>query len=231
MLSMKNIKIFILLLVLSFCACSSNKAAVPVKEEFIVSLDSRQVELGVIEGQLHTTPLLPMLKKSGITVIYFPEEDAVCLRYKMELYTFHQFWSYSGREEFLKALEKYNKDFTDRNLKKGGARKSKRSYGTVEGYLIWQLAAITIRARANVNLEMGYAFAQRSPYFTINQREAEFEHAFDRSNNRTSSQIPIYFTRAQAAELAALFDPDLLSTILPEPIRRIEPTDVDYDEY
>jgi len=211
--------ICLIFIALMFVSCNTIKTP---KEEFTVDLRSPQIPVGEIELQFDTFLSLIGLKKETIAVSYFPLEDAVCLEYREEFVTYHQFWSYDGRLEFISALEKYNKDFEERNLA-GNSRKSLRNYGVVEGYLIWQMSRITIQARANMEMELGYRFrsisrsVSRTPYFTVNQRAAEYTEELSRDNNRTSPEITMFFTRAQAAELAAFFDQDFLRSLVQTP--------------
>ena len=171
------------------------------------------------------------LRKGTVNVIYFPDEDAVALQYRESLYTYHQFWSFEGRDVFLKALEQYAEDFTARNFT-NSSRRSRRTYGTVEGFLIWQMHSFTTQARGNMDVELGYFFKNRAPYFTVTQREAEYIHPEFKSENRTSKTIIMYFTRAQAAELAALFDRQFLDGLTPVGTpRRIINRNIDFDEY
>ncbi|MDR0319933.1 MAG: hypothetical protein LBI28_00380 [Treponema sp.] len=173
-------------------------------------MNSRQIEIGEIEAQFNPPLSLGTLKKENVKVLYFPQEDAVCLQYKHEFVTYHQFWSAHGRRTFAAALAKYNEDYDARNLNAKGGRRTRSTYGSVKGYLIWQMFSFTVQARANMNLGMGYEFKERSPYFTINQGVAEYREEISRDNNKNSPIIALYFTRAQAAELAALFDPAFL---------------------
>jgi hypothetical protein len=179
------------------------------REQFVVNLNSPQIPIGEVELRFNTFMSMRGLRLEKANVIYFPREDAVCIQYRHEFVTYHQFWSRIGRLEFLAALEKYNEEYTERTLVIND-RRSKRNYGVVEGYLIWQMYSFTVQARANMNVELGYEFRDRSPFFTINQRQAEYKEDNSRDNNRTSPVITMYFTRAQAAQLADLFDPEFL---------------------
>jgi len=205
------------------------------REKFIVSLNSPQVPIGDIELQFSAFMSLGKLKKDTVKAIYFPKEDAVCLQYRRELITYHQFWSYSGRQTFITALERYNNDYTERSLITQN-RRTLRNYGVVEGYLYWQQFSFTVQAKANVNIDIGYQFKDNAPYFSVNQREAEYKEEISREDSRTSAVTTLYFTRAQASELAAVFDQAFLQSLVAIPIPGItaEPEvipNVDRDEY
>jgi hypothetical protein len=186
-------------------------------EDFKVNMNSPQVTVGEIELQLDTLMGMGPLKKQTVIVSYFPREDAICLKYKYEFYNYNQFWDRKGRLNFINALVKYNEDYDARNLQMGSS-KSQQKYGTTRGFLVWQQFSFTVQAHANMNVDFGYTFKNRSPYFSVYQREAEFINELignDNSgdgemksggNNRTSPTITMYFTRAQAAELSEIFE-------------------------
>ena len=209
-------KCLLLILSISFCfaVLSSCGGLERVRrEQFTVNPNSHKIPIGEIELQFDTFMLMRGLRKDNISVYYYPREDAVCLQYRHEFVNFHQFWSRRGRLEFISALDSYYKDYEERTLIVKN-RNSKRQYSTVEGYLVWQMYTFTIQARANMNLELGYEFKDRAPYFTVNQRQAEFKEDHSRENSRTSPVVTMYFTRAQASELAKLFDHDFLQNVI-----------------
>ena len=183
------------------------------KEKFTVSLRSPRVPIGEIEVQFNAFLSFGSLKKDIVKVSYFPREDAVCLQYRRDLVTYHQFWSNSGRQALISSLEQYNTDYNARVLIPKN-RRTIRQFNNVEGYLYWQMDRFTVQAKANMKVELGYQFRDNSPYFSIHQREAEYKEEMSRDNNRTSPAITMFFTRSQAAELAALFDQSFLLAAL-----------------
>ena len=215
---MKIVYPLIIALILVSCVTTKTK-----KEEFTVDPDSPRVEIGVIEAQFDRLFSIGGLRKANIAVFYFPHEDAVCLRYRSDLITYNQFWSGEGREAFINSLEMYKEDYSQRNLSSKGSRKAKQKYGIVQGYLVWQLHRLAVLANANMNVELGYSFYKKAPYFTVNQMEAEFISPIARDDNRTSQIITIFFTRAQAEELAALFDRKFLDGFAAPASRGITP--------
>jgi hypothetical protein len=200
-----------LLVILAICimlsvTISGCKTTNKVKlNDFSINMDSPQIPIKEIELQMDTAMGFGKLKKQNVTVLYFPQEDAVCLRYKYESYTYHQFWNKRGRLGFVSALQNYNIDYEARDLQRNSAN-SLQNYGIVRGYLVWQQLSIFVQAHANMNLELGYTFNDRSPYFTVYQRNAEYIDVRGMDSPRTSPNITMYFTRAQAAELAEIFE-------------------------
>lgn len=223
---MKVIPILFLVLVLS--SCNSLKGKDPEPPKFSVSLSSRQIPLGTAETQRARNFPLSGLLKVEINVIYFPDEDALCLVYRSDFYTYHQFWDESGRQLFLRTLYRYMEEYERRNLD-SNSRTSRTRYGTTEGFLMWQEYSFTRRYSANMNMDFGYSFVDRSPYFTVTQR-ATTQYEADGHTSNNSQEIAMYFTRAQAQELAEYFDEELLREhALPSSERRIISPRVDVD--
>jgi hypothetical protein len=159
---------------------------------------------------------MPGIKKINIDVLFFPVEDAICLEYKLNTYTYQQFWHRAGRRAFTKALENYNEDFDGQKLRNRNTR-TKSQYGVVEEcYLVWEQSSRTAQGYGNMNIELGYYFRENSPFFAATQMEAFFDSpTFDDDFDQISAEIPMFFTRAQAEELSALFAQDYLQSIAP----------------
>jgi hypothetical protein len=184
-----------------------------VKQLFTVDLKSPQVSLGSIEIQIDKI-FGGLTKDDNFIVTYFPVEDAVCIQYRHEFINFYQFWNKANRDAFVKALEEYKEDFTQRNFGKS-SKKSKRHYNTVKGYLIWQMFSFTVQANGHPDIDLGYYFKSKMPYFTITQRETYYIDLESSNNNRKTNEIMFYFTRAQADILAGLFNQDFLNGLAP----------------
>jgi len=202
---MKFLKKVTIILFLGLLVSSCQTTGRVKIDDFTVNMNSPKITVGEVELQFETMMGMGKLKKQNVDVFYFPKEDAVCLTYKYEFYTYNQFWDRRGRRVFISALQKYNEDYEARNLERN-TNKTQLKYGTVRGYLIWQQAAFTVQAFANMNVDLGYTFKERSPYFTIYQRDTEYIDENARDNNRISPNLTMYFTRAQAAELAEIFE-------------------------
>jgi hypothetical protein len=214
--------IAILALALSLGACSSQKPV--VEKPFEVSLESTRIPVGTLEAQFDKTVALMGLRQVEVTVSYFPAEDAVCLQYRIDFMTYYLFWSRKGRETYLNALERYKEDFTQRNLKNSGSRSTRRAYGKADCYLIWQAGALLTRSRASNVTEIGYDIKNidnnKASFFTLTQRESTYIPETSKTEWRNTKDIFIYLTRAKADELAAFFDQSLLSTLVPDRLKK-----------
>jgi ABC-type uncharacterized transport system auxiliary subunit len=214
--------IAILALVLSLGACTIKRAV--NEEPFIVNFESPRIQAGTFEAQFDKTVALMGLRQVEVTVSYFPIEDAVCLQYRIDLMTYYLFWNREGRETYIKALEKYKEDFTQRNIKTKGNRNTRRKYGKADCYLIWQAAAFLTRSRASNVTEIGYDIKDiednKASFFSLWQRESVYIAETAQQELRNSPNILIYLTRAKADELAGLFNQDLLESLVPDSMKR-----------
>jgi hypothetical protein len=235
-LIMKKI-ISILIIALSLNSCNLFRKEILRRESIptplTVDFRSPQMPAGQIEAQFNRAFPLTGIIKREINVSYYPYEDAVCLQFRLNTLTYHMFWHKAGREAFVKALAKYNDDFSAQKLTNRNNR-TKNQYGTVENnYLIWYMSSFTTRANGNMNTELGYYFREDSPFFAITLLEAYYKsRTLEKSDDQTSPVIPVFFTRSQAEELAAFFDESYLRSLAPniQPAQRINP-DADFEQY
>jgi hypothetical protein len=209
----------ILTLALLICACSTAKT---VKEApFTVDFNSPRIRAGTIEAQFEKIVNIAGLRTIKVNVDYFPLEDAVCLQYRLDFMTFYMYMDKQGRDAYLNALERYKEDFTNRALDTKGSKKTRRQYGNVEVYLIWQAFAYTLRAKANTFIDYGYDIKRisknRASFFTIYRRETKFTDTnTSEQDNKIAPNEIMFFTRAQADDLAELLDQDLLKSLTPD---------------
>jgi len=206
--------IIILVTVFLICSCSST----PQEEPFSVDLNSPRFEAGSIEVYLDKFFSLGNLKKNNltkntITVYYYPIEDAVCLYFNVMYVHCNQFWDRDGREAFTKAFERYQEEYEQRKLAKGGKRATRGMYGEVLGFFTWRKTDIGIRAHGSPKIKLGYQFKDQSVFFTATQMESYYEDPIARSRNQTSPVTVMYFTRAQAESLITLFKQENLRSL------------------
>jgi len=211
----------ILVFALSLGACAAQKT---VKEKpFAVDLDSPRIMAGITEAQFDKIINLAGLRTVKVTVDYYPQDDAVCLRYRLDLMTYYLFFDKEGREAYIKALNQYKEDFENKALKTKGNKYTRRQYGNVEIYLVWQAFAYTMRSKANTLVDFGYDIksvsSNRAAFFTLYRREARYRSVnSSEQDQKVATNEPMYLTRSQADELAALLDQDYLNALTPDKI-------------
>ena len=200
-------------------------------------MNSRNIPIGKAEIQVNKFLSIGALKKLNADILYYPLDNAVCIRYRHQLNTYHLFLSQFGRQSFIDGLNNYKESYEARELDTQN-RKTIRSFGVVQGYLYWQMSNFTVQSKSSVNVSIGYQFKDNSPFFTIRQERAEDKSNVTDEENRISTVVTMFFTRAQAAELAVLLEQDFLNSIaMPPSAAKKEqqppppPVDPDRDEY
>jgi len=149
-----------------------------------------------------------------VEAVFHPRTNSVSLEFRYEFVSYRQFWDETARRQFIAALERYNEDFEARNLI-NRHRQTRSVYGRVIGRLEWQTARFTTRNVAYPIIELGYRFRENSPFFATLSRPTVSEETRDAGAGRTESrQLNMYFTRAQAADLARIFEQSYLLGIL-----------------
>jgi hypothetical protein len=190
---------------------------------FSVDLLSPHQEIGAAEAYFDRYLSIGGLRKREMPVSYYPVEDTVCLQFNIQFAECKQFWDKTGRQAFINALERYKVDYEQRLLVKASKRTARRMYGSVDGFFTWKKTKIGLQAHGSPKLELGYNIKERSACFTTSQLESLYVDPIARSRNQTSPVIMMYFTRAQAEALAALFDEKNLQPLRPQPSVPVAP--------
>ena len=168
------------------------------------------------------------LKSERVEVFFYPRENEVALEVTNSTYRLSLFWNKDARRLFIEALNRYEEDFAEKrlitNYNKTGA-----IYGKTKIRFQWKTLKVSPTYRASPYIEIGYRFREDAPFFMLRQKAAREESGVN-EGIKESPQYALYFTRAQARELAALFDNAfLLESIgdkeLPPPMKN------DRDEY
>ena len=194
------------------CALSCGTVDYAKKYPHMVA-NADPVSAGTIEVQFSRF-LSSRVAKAEVEVIFYPRLNAVALSFRHELVRHRQFWDEEGRRQFAESLERYKEDYAERNLI-DRYRKTRATYGKVRGKVEWEAFKYTKTRVAFPVIEIGYRFMEKMPFFTVFMRSAREEaDAADSSTRGESSQISMFFTRAQADELVKLFDQDYLMGLL-----------------
>jgi len=195
------------------CSCSS----APPPRTFSVDLKSPSFEAGAVEAYFDRYLSIGSLKKNPVKVFYYPNEDAVCLQFKVQLVSCNQFWDKAGRDAFTSAFKRYQEELREKKLD-GKGRKAREAYGTVPGYFTWKKTPVSVQAYGNPKINIGYQFKvvkkDASVFFTTTQTESRYEDPLSRDRSQTSPVLVIYFTRAQAESLIELFDQEYLQGLV-----------------
>ena len=169
------------------------------------------------------------LTKVSVDVIFYPRENEVALEFNHSSGgVYLQFWNEAARQHFIGSLKQYNDAFTGQMLTTN-YNKSKKIYGKVRGRFEWKPLKISSTYRSSPTIELGYRFRDNAPYFAAYQPAANEESGANKDISKSPS-YSIYFTRAQAEELAKLFDQDFLLQTVANILPQSKPDD-SRDEY
>jgi hypothetical protein len=151
-----------------------------------------------------------------VEAYFHPRLNAVSLEFKFELLKYRQFWDGPARKQFAAALELYRKDFDEKKLI-DKYRRTRAVYGKVKARVEWEAFKYAKTRVSNPMIELGYRFKEKTPFFATFMRSAkEIVTEEDTSSAMDSQYIYMYFTRAQADQMAMLFDQDRLMELLKE---------------
>jgi len=178
-------------------SCGSVK---PVSNPNMIA-DIDPVSLGSVNIWLDRT-FSSQLKEITAEVVFIPRKNEVTLEFRHEMLTYRQFWKEAARQYYIEALSRYKEDFDNKNLVSNN-RKTRTAYGKNTVRFEWETFKFSTTYRASPAVELGYRFKGAAVYFTALQRSANEESD---KNTRESPQFSMYFTRAQAEDLAKLFD-------------------------
>ncbi|MDR1353497.1 MAG: hypothetical protein LBK05_09470 [Treponema sp.] len=187
-------------------SCASNKTAsfVGENDDFLTddsgagSVALGNVDVGIIKA------FSSKVAKESAAAVYDGTNDIVTLEFQSAGGTHNrQYWTARARDGFIGALAQYEASYEARDLPRGFLSSGKRNvYGKSEILIHWWALSFSNRSRGQSRLDFGYLFKDRNPYFTVTQNEAKDTYVNPKNN---SAQVTLYFTRAMAQELAALF--------------------------
>ena len=203
--------IIVVFIAVSVClnACSSlEKAKEPIKVDNLAF----RYEAGSAEAQFDKL-LSSDLEKHKLSIFYYPDDDIVCLEYRVNFYNYSLFWDEDNRAAFIDALIRYKEDYEQRNLTAKRYLSTKRQYGTVNGLVMWYSFQKHAQGISYPDLEFGYYFKSNMPYFAVTQREAANVSETTTSRQNVIPNMVLYFTREQADVITGIFDREYLQTL------------------
>jgi len=197
-----SVPIAILVLLITSCAVT------PPAQPFTVGTSSASYKAGDIEAYFDNDFLKIKLKKRDVAVSYFPDDDAVCLQFKILNVDCRQYWSRAGRNAFTAALEQFKTDYEQKRLEKQ-THKTSSIYGSAQGYFTWKMLKFTSLASGSPEIKLGYYLRDNAAFFATTQESVDYKLP-DENRVMTYGETIVYFTRAQAEALTTLFNQDYL---------------------
>jgi hypothetical protein len=173
------------------------------------------IQVGSIEAEFDKM-LSSQVSTVEVKAVFHPRLNSVALEFRHDFITYRQFWDEDARKYFADALERYKSDYAERKLVDRYTR-SRASYGKTQGQLEWEAFRYTKTRTSHPVIDIGYRFRNKMPFFTTHMRSAKAIDKIDGSETKeNSSQVIMYFTRAQADDLVKLFDQSYLMGLIQE---------------
>jgi hypothetical protein len=185
----------------------------PPPKPFSVDINSTRYKVGETEAYFERPMSIGKIKKTPVTVYYYPADDAVCLQFRVMYISCNQFWTKKARDAYASALNQYKEEFEQKKLVDKG-RKTRDVYGSVDAFFTWKKTPVSYLAKGNPKIGLGYQFRQKSVLFTTTQGESYYEDPNSRNRSGTSPVLLIYYTRAQADVLAEMFSQEKLQSLI-----------------
>ena len=188
------------------CSCA---AIGNVKANPNMVADMNPISVGTAEAELDKM-FSSKLIKAEIEAIFYPRLNSVALKFRHQGVTYRQFWDLAARMNFITALERYKSDYADKNLDTK-YQKTRAIYGKNKGRVEWETFKFSRTHVAFPVYQIGYRFRENKPFFVALMLSAREEtNSSDAGTPMNSQQISMYLTRAQADELAKLFEQSYL---------------------
>ena len=180
------------------CASFNNAAKYP---DMVADVDP--FSIGTVNASFDQT-FPPQLRTDTVEVIFYPRENKVALEFKMNLGQYRQFWDKEGRRLFAVGLSRYEEDF-DKHRLTNNYNKTSSVYGKFKSRFEWKATSLSSTYKSSPVVQLGYRFRGDSPFFATRQLKADEETKTNEGLTESPS-FSIYFNRAQAKELAGMFD-------------------------
>ncbi|HKL86567.1 MAG TPA: hypothetical protein VJ861_09575 [Treponemataceae bacterium] len=195
------------LITVTILGCASSA---PIQSADMVA-NADPYEVGVVGASFST--FTGFNKKLGTFILSFaPRTNQVIIDTKNQGNETHIYLDRANRDALIVAMTSYFKEFENRTLKEKG--KTLNEYGKIIGFMEWGL--LTMNARGNPEIRLGYEFKEGSPFFTLTFPETDNILYNKGSAVKNSGYFQMFFTRSQLEEFGEMLLQDYLVSTLEE---------------
>lgn len=205
---------------------STNKRKQTEKKQFVlfkygnigdyISVDETSVfvpnAFGVLKQKRATVTIDPKLNEAGFGSAYLAAY-------------YYLFMDSDSRKAVMKAIDNYFSDFDKKRLKRDYAS-SFKVYGKAPVRLRWGTLSNSTPNNGETDMNFGYKFKEKSPYFciTIYPTFNEYSNVTEAAD-KESLMLTYYFTKAQLLELKSMLSEESIAKAL------LDVNYVDEDEF
>lgn len=194
---------------------STNKKKTAEKKQFVlfkygnigdyISVDETSVfapnAFGVIKQKRATVTIDPKLKEAGFGSPYLAAY-------------YYLFLDSDSRKYLMNAIDNYFSDFENKRLKRD-LGSSFKIYGKTPVRLRWGTLSNSTPNNGETEMNLGYKFKEKSPYFTITIYPTFNEHSkVTDAADRESLMLTYYFTKSQLLNLKSMLSEETIANAL-----------------
>lgn len=200
-----------------------NKTALPVTKKRIEPKEKRpfisfgnKYDIEVLkETTCNSKNLFGVLGEKEAKIILYLKDSTIGIGTGYQGVYYYSLYDQNSRAKFVNAYNQYLSDFENKKLIRGKSNKTQRAYGTSKVNLRWGTIESSTPNNGTGTMYFGYVFEKNSPYFVITMQPVYNKHYDDvqESTTRESIYYRIYFTKAQAKDLADCFDPSYVDSV------------------
>lgn len=209
----------------------SGKINAPKKNAFVNFFTGENKDIELDTTRLFGKSTSGKLKETEATVIYNVKTQMTGFSawYKTEVY--HVLFKDVSRPALKQAVEQYIKEFDEKRLIRKTS-KTYKLYGEYPCRLEWGSIPSMIMNYGNADLQYGYEFKEKSPYFSITIQSIQND-AYGNSVTAMDRSVPLhfYFTKAQATQLASMLSDESIENYLAPYRGMVDPSKASKDEY
>lgn len=187
------------------------------------------------ETRLYTANPLGKLVLVPGTIIIYPKTGEAGIKTRFQATYYAILFNDQMRHRIFGAVDQYLDDFANKKLKRKN-KKSYAEYGRGKAYINYGTLAMMMAAEGKPDIQIGYKFKGKSPYFTITVRSTpNIDPNKGQNDVKDSVEFILYFTKAQASAFCSLLRDEIVEAALVEELEEVEgsgdtTTGDEYDE-
>lgn len=140
--------------------------------------------------------------ETEISLVCDKDMNLAGLQYRSNLGGYNLLMNKAARRALADSVKQYLADFDNKTLSRK-TRESYKVYGQYPCRMEWGLFAQTASNYADTNVQMGYMFKNKSPYFTLTVWETKnSRYQVTTSNDEDLQTTYIFMTKEQARQLS-----------------------------
>lgn len=166
------------------------------------------------ESKLFTSnPIGKLILMKG-TFIVNPKNGDAGIKTRYQASNYAVLFDEQMRHRIFAAVDQYLDDFANKKLKRKD-KKSYVAYGRGKAYINYGTLAVMMAAEGKPDIQIGYKFKEKSPYFTITVRSApNIDPNKGYNDVKDSAEFILYFTKAQAQAMCNMLRDEVVQEAL-----------------